>query len=188
MQTSAGFLQKLKARIEERDMFFWGLWTAAIAGWRLLDTRLAHGPSSGVVLVALGVILAALAMQEACLNRNDKPGENRFRWRWFLLFLLPMAPLIYFQEKDWTPLAAGVILAVTAWGFARSRHRSWPIAVTGCLVTGAAVLLVPWPNEQRLMLVFVGQGAAIALQSAWEIAHYPQGQRTEPGSQPAASE
>ncbi len=123
-------------------------------------------------------------------------------WRWirprskadteyllpFIALVLCWAPLQYFRHHGWAAPAAGVVVGAYAWEFARSRGRSWPIAVMGCLLAGTVAPLVPWPNALRLQLVFTCFGLAVALQGAWEIVRHVLGNRPEPGSQPTASD
>jgi hypothetical protein len=56
----------------------------------------------------------------------------------------------------------------------------------GCVAAGAAVLLIPWPVEQRLLVVGVGVGLTVALQGVWEIVRHLQGHRPEPAQEQAA--
>ena len=126
----------------------------------------------------------------------------RLGWRWirprdkadteyllpFIAFCLCWAPLQYFRHYGWAAPAAGVVMGAYAWEFARSRGRSWPIVVMGCLLAGTVARLVPWPNTLRLQLVFTCLGLAVALQGLWDIVRYLQGQRPDPAPQPAASD
>lgn len=126
----------------------------------------------------------------------------RLGWRWtrprdkadteylqpFIALFLCWAPLQYFRHHGWAAPAAGVVMGAYAWEFARSRGRSWPIVVMGCLVAGTVAPLVPLPNALRLQLVFTGFGLAVTLQGLWEILRYLLGHRPEPASHPTASD
>jgi hypothetical protein len=182
MQTSgpqpAGFREKVKGWFKVGRMFFWGLAFASGFGEMLLGKRAPRSLWSGVLLL----FLAAVAL----VDWNGKTGEKQdtsgcLPW---LAFCLCWAPLYYFRQQHWAPLAAGMATAGYLVALGRSRRRSWPIAVAGCLLVGVAARRVPWPNEERLLLVFVCFGLSVALQGVWEIVRHLQGQRPEPGPAP----
>ena len=174
---AAGF-EKLRGWFHAARMFFRGLAFAWFFGQGLLDGRAPHSFWS-LPLMLVGLACVALGSPRENEQKKERK-EDAFGCLVGACFLVCYLAFFSFREQVWASPAAAVVTAAYVWALARSRHRSWPTAVAGCLLSGAAVLLVPWPNRQRLMLVFVGFGLAVALQGVWQIVRYAQAERPRP--------
>lgn len=187
METSAAHpvASHERAGFKVAGTFFVGICIACYFG-RRFPWLLVPGCSPWIPLLLPIVPMVLLCWQAWRWVRARDKADTEYLLP-FMALALCWAPLQFFRDYGWAAPAAGVVMAAYAWEFARSRGRSWPIAVMGCLLAGTVALLVPWPNPLRLQLVFTCFGFAVALQGLWEIVRYLQGQRPEPASQPAAS-
>jgi hypothetical protein len=188
MQTSeaqaGGFRERAKVWISVAGMFLWGTGIACFFGAWLLDKR-APGSPWGMPLLAAFLVFGVLPTWLRSREKGEKAdGAGCLLGIYLCLCLIP---LLFFSQHIWAAPVAGAVTGAWFWALGRSRRRSWPIAVMGCLVAGAAALQIPWPNEQRLLLVLVCFGLAGALQGAWKIVGYLQGQRPEPAPQEGGS-
>lgn len=150
-------------RAERYRTVLWGVGIALAFAERLIELR-QPGLGWGVLTGGLALVTAGLLIW-----REEKSADAARSLVW-LLFIPLYATLYACRRHEWAQPLAGVATAAYSWAAARLRRRRWPIAMAGCLVAGVAVRLAPWPNEQRLLLVFVAWGLAVALQGIWEIA------------------
>jgi hypothetical protein len=95
------------------------------------------------------------------------------------------AALYPMRGEIWMPPSIGLLAALCYRRFARSGAAGGRILAAGSILSGIAALKVPWPNEQRCLLVLVGVGISVSLEGAWNILRYLQGWRPEPPAKPA---
>ena len=175
---AAGFRETLRGWLQAARMFFRGVGFACLFGAGLVDERV---PRSFWPLLVMLVAAASVGLGSPRWKEQKKERrEDAFGCLLGACFFVCYLAFFSFREQGWASPAAAVVTAAYVWALARSRHCSWPIAVAGCLLSGAVALRVGWPNRQRLMLVFVGFGLAVALQGVWQIVRYAQRERPRP--------
>ena len=186
MHTDRGEIRAtLRTWFNVASLLIWGLAIASFFGQWLLLVRTAYSWWQAPLALPIVLLYFWGRFHGKRAQQADAAGCLVL-----VSFLLCDLVLVCFCRHAWAPLAAGLAAGACVWGLARQQRRSWPIAVAGCLLAGAAAPLIPWPNEQRLLLAFVCVGLAAALQGVWEIVLYLQGRQPEPEStpQPVVSE
>lgn len=159
---------KLQTWLHVMRLFIWGLVFTSFSGAMLMEIRVPHslwGSWIFMIPLLISMIVGFL--------RKDEPSD-RAQLRWFALCLC-LIPVFFLRTHDWAPVVVGVLFAVYDRANLKATGRSYPFLPIGALFAGVLPLLVPWPNEQRVLLTFAGIGITASLQGAWVVLRYLQG-------------
>ncbi len=151
-------------------LLMWGFLMIAQGGEELLEHRFRRGslPFRGPLSVATFVVLLwqlwAFWPRDTESEADKSPGIP-------LLGAICFGVLAWQREHAWAVLGISVELALLfAWAGPKVYRRSLVLAIIGWSIAGPAVFLFPWPNGERLDLVFVFGGFATALQGEFGLA------------------
>jgi hypothetical protein len=64
-----------------------------------------------------------------------------------------LAGIFFMRAYDWASVAVGALFATFFWAHSKSAGRSYMFLSAGSLLAGVLSLQVPWPNEQRCLLI-----------------------------------
>lgn len=160
------------------NQLVWGLAIASIAGAELLAERFPNSRWRGLAgwsswLGCLCVAVFLILPEGSPSGVQSLSDEERARWykivRLKLLGALCIGLVFALRQYVWAAIALGTGASIWFANVARVLDRTYIFAVTGWLVGGYVVLFFPWPNEQRLILVFVIGGLATAMQGGWGL-------------------
>jgi hypothetical protein len=138
-----------------------------------------------------GLLLAFLAATELCelhgiharwvlsvclifsvvelFSLQQKKSASAYRQLLILLILPFLALAFCFCHHVWAP----ALLALAFLGMFSVRYKStrriYSLLLAGSLIAGVYPYWFSWPNDQRCLLVVVGVGVSIAMQSVWLI-------------------
>lgn len=165
--TETGVRTKTQTWLRVARLFIWGVVFASFSGGMLMEMRFPDSPWAFGFYISISIVMIVGFL------RKDEP-LSRAQFRWLALWLCLM-PVFFLRTHIWAPVAAGALFAVFDWANLRATGRPYPLLPIGALLAGVLSLLVPWPNEQRFLLTFVGVGIVACLQGAWVILRHLQG-------------
>jgi hypothetical protein len=169
--------------LRETRFLVGGLVMATLGGQGLIDERFPNltgfwrAPVIAASVLALLWMLWALSHDLGSESDAQKSGSESV----LLLGVLCVGVLAWQREHAWAVVGLGLGVALLFVRLAKSRGRSYVIAITGWVLAGFVVLLLQWPNAQRFLLVLVAGGLLTALQGAFELAMRPRSKDTRCG-------
>jgi hypothetical protein len=158
--------------LRETRLLVGGLVMATLGGQGLIDERFPNltgfwrGPMIAASVLALLWMLWALSHDLGSESDAQKSGSESV----LLLGVLCIGVLAWQREHTWAIVGLGLGAALLFARLAKSRRRSYVIAITGWILAGFVVLRLRWPNAQRFLLVLVAGGLLTALQGGFEQA------------------